>query len=68
MTRWRRRLPAPYSPSRITLCVPTGASTPGELGARPATTGEVTAYVCRGLACTAPITDLETLGRELAAP
>ncbi|BAU46729.1 thioredoxin [Sulfurifustis variabilis] len=68
---WIERLSARYAPGRIVVAVPSDAvGLPGELAAR-VPRGEVTAYVCTGRACQAPVTalaELEPLASIAEAP
>ena len=64
--RWARELSAVYAPTRMVFAVPEDApGLPPALAAKPAS-GAVTAYVCRGMTCGAPLTDLRELARRLA--
>jgi uncharacterized protein YyaL (SSP411 family) len=63
--RWARELSAVYAPTRMVFAVPEDApGLPPALAAKPAS-GAVTAYVCRGMTCGAPLTDLRELARIL---
>jgi hypothetical protein len=54
---WHRRAVERYAPRRLTLAIPEDArDLPGLLAERRPR-GEVVAYVCAGLECSAPITD-----------
>ncbi|MCK7577739.1 MAG: hypothetical protein MZV65_19370 [Chromatiales bacterium] len=66
MRPWQARCTKDYAPRRLTLAVPTDARTlPGILAQRDVKNG-VTAYVCSGHACEAPVTSLEELEAALA--
>ena len=63
--RWARELSAVYAPTRMIFAIPDDASgLPAALAAKPAA-GAVTAYVCTGMTCSAPLTDLGELARKL---
>jgi uncharacterized protein YyaL (SSP411 family) len=56
-----------YAPSRVVAVAPDGdASEVPLLRERPRRDGQPTAYVCRGFACQAPVTDPEALAAQLA--
>ncbi|MDH5512141.1 MAG: thioredoxin domain-containing protein, partial [Gammaproteobacteria bacterium] len=58
MEAWRAVAGGRYLPHRMLLAIPADAeSLPGILAERPASHG-VTAYVCAGHACRAPVTGL----------
>jgi len=66
LTEWRERCATSYAPRRLTLAIPTNAVLPaGVLTERRAGPAPVTAYVCSGTQCLAPITTLADLDREL---
>ncbi|TVR58600.1 MAG: thioredoxin domain-containing protein [Candidatus Competibacteraceae bacterium] len=68
LEEWREPCARPYAPRRLTLAIPADATVPaGPLAERRAGAAPVTAYVCAGLACQAPITTLDELARTLAA-
>ena len=55
---WHAASARPYAPRRLTLAIPdTVTGLPGELDARLPHAGTV-AYVCNGMTCSAPVTDL----------
>jgi uncharacterized protein YyaL (SSP411 family) len=61
---WSRQLQAWYAPQRMIFAIPDTAELPPALAAKRA--GSVTvAYLCEGMACSAPLTDLESIVREL---
>jgi uncharacterized protein len=65
--RWAAELGALYSPTRMIFAIPhDAADLPPALAAKQATAGTV-AYVCTGMACSAPLTDLREIARELAS-
>ena len=67
LTAWWERCATPYAPRRLTLAIPAAAVLPaGLLTERRAEFAPVTAYVCSGTQCLAPITTLADLERELA--
>jgi uncharacterized protein YyaL (SSP411 family) len=62
--RWAAELGAVYSPTRMIFAIPRDAADlPPALAAKPATAGTV-AYVCTGMTCSAPLTDLSQIARE----
>jgi uncharacterized protein YyaL (SSP411 family) len=64
--RWARELSAVYAPTRMLFAIPGDApGLPAALAAKPALSS-VTAYVCTGMTCGAPLTDLRELARHLA--
>jgi uncharacterized protein YyaL (SSP411 family) len=64
--RWSRELGTLYAPTRMIFAIPTDAPDlpPALADKRPG--AGTTAYLCTGMTCSAPITDLRTLARELA--
>ncbi len=59
MAAWQRRLNAAYAPRRLALVIPESEHVlPGVLSERSAQ-GEVLAYICTGLSCSAPVTDFD---------
>jgi len=63
--RWAASLSALYAPARMIFAIPRDtADLPPALAAKPATAGTV-AYVCSGMTCSAPLTDLDQIAREL---
>ncbi len=67
LTPWLDLLKQRYSPGRIVMAIPNDAkSLPGILAQRTAH-ADVTAYVCQGFACEAPVSDLEAFTTALAA-
>ncbi|MBI3547180.1 MAG: thioredoxin domain-containing protein [Gammaproteobacteria bacterium] len=67
MQPWLTETLQSYHPHRLVLAIPADAKNlPGILAERPAL-GEVTAYVCSGHACQAPIKDLPTFQKNIAA-
>ncbi len=65
MQRWRRLANETYAPRRLVVAIPDNASgLPGVLAERkPIDT--VTAYVCEGLACSAPLIEFEAFDLRL---
>jgi uncharacterized protein len=64
---WQRELNAVFAPRRWILAVPADATgLPDAIATKPAAAGPI-AYVCRGTQCTAPISSLAELTRELDA-
>ncbi len=66
MSAWQAAAQRDYRPHRLTVAIPPDAvSLPGVLAERTAR-GGVTAYVCAGHACQAPVTDLAAFESALA--
>jgi hypothetical protein len=64
---WARDLSALYAPSRMTFAIPSDAEgLPPALADKRAGVA-TTAYVCTGMTCSAPLTDLGELARKLAS-
>jgi hypothetical protein len=64
---WQRELNAVFAPRRWILAVAADATgLPDAIASKPAAAGPI-AYVCRGTQCTAPISSLVELTRELDA-
>jgi uncharacterized protein YyaL (SSP411 family) len=73
LVQWQERCDARYAPRRLVFPLPATARGLWGLLEQCAPRGEVTAYVCQGLSCSAPVTkreDLEALlaESELAVP
>ena len=67
LATWQRRCHRRYAPGRLTVAVPADATgLPGLLAERRAL-GPMTAYVCSGHACQAPVTEFAALEQALAA-
>ena len=64
--RWQRRSLDALSPRRLCVTLPPQAGTTGLLAERT-TKGDVTAYVCSGHACQAPMTTYDEFDRALRA-
>ena len=63
--RWAEELGASYAPNRMIFAIPSDAvDLPAPLAAKGATADTV-AYVCTGMTCSAPLTDLSEVVREL---
>jgi uncharacterized protein YyaL (SSP411 family) len=64
---WARELGALYAPSRLIFAIPNDAQglPPALADKRPGRT--TTAYVCNGMTCSAPLTDLAALASRLAS-
>jgi uncharacterized protein YyaL (SSP411 family) len=66
VARWSAELGAEYAPTRMIFAIPRDAGElPPALGAKAAAAGTV-AYLCRGSTCSAPLTGLNEVARELA--
>ncbi len=65
--QWQRRATTRYAPRRLVLAIPAAESgLPGLPGLRAAPTGgDVTAWICRGQHCEAPVTEFHTLDMTL---
>jgi hypothetical protein len=64
--RWARELGRLYAPTRMILAIPAEAEDlPPALAEKPAPAAGVLAYLCTGMACSAPIDDLAQLVRNL---
>jgi uncharacterized protein YyaL (SSP411 family) len=67
MAEWRRALAAHYRPDTLVVAIPAGhAGLPPVLDKAAASRG-VNAWVCRGVTCLPPISDLTDLERTLSA-
>ncbi len=64
---WQARCTQHYAPRRLTLAVPEDAKELPGLLAQRISKGDVTAYVCTGHACEAPVTDFNQMESLLAA-
>jgi uncharacterized protein YyaL (SSP411 family) len=62
---WQTRLHDAYSPRRLVFAIPDDAVVPGLLAERK-NTAAVTAYVCEGRQCRAPMHDMDELMASLA--
>ena len=65
MRAWQQRCQRAYAPRRLTLAIPDDAKGLPAVLAERTNKDTVTAYVCTGHACTAPITTLAALEAEL---
>ena len=66
MREWQERAQRHYAPRRISIAIPADEpGLPGLLAAREPR-GEITAYVCQGHQCDAPMQDREAFERALA--
>jgi len=64
--QWARSLRALYAPNRLIFAVPRDtADLPSALADKPAGP-KTTAYLCTGMTCSAPLTELSELARLLA--
>ncbi len=61
---WSRRLQVRYAPQRMIFAIPDAAELPPVLAEKRAR-GVTVAYLCEGMTCSAPLTDLESIVREL---
>ncbi len=67
IARWRGELDRLFDPRRLILAIPSGApDLPPALATKPAPAdGSTVAYLCRGPTCSAPLTSLDELARNL---
>jgi len=63
LRRWQSDLAHEYLPATLVLAVPDGTPDLSPLLDKPARPGEVNGWVCRGVTCLEPITELSTLIR-----
>jgi uncharacterized protein len=64
--RWSRSLGALFAPTRMIFAIPSDAvDLPPALSDKRAGS-ETTAYLCTGMTCSAPLTDLDEVARQLA--
>jgi uncharacterized protein len=64
---WSEQLGALYAPTRMIFAIPSDAAAlPAALADKPPQTG-VVAYICSGMTCSAPMTSLPELTRQLTA-
>jgi uncharacterized protein YyaL (SSP411 family) len=61
---WTRQIGAWYAPQRMLFAIPDEAQLPPGLQEKRALDGP-TAYLCTGMTCSAPLTDLESIVRQL---
>ncbi|HSZ09846.1 MAG TPA: thioredoxin domain-containing protein [Steroidobacteraceae bacterium] len=62
--QWAQDLGALYAPTRMIFAIPEDADLPAALEPKRAQ-GETVAYLCRGMTCSAPLTNLEEISRAL---
>jgi hypothetical protein len=67
MQPWLARCNGEYAPRRMTVSIPSHAKQPPGILAQRTPAGGVTAYVCSGHACQAPVTDLAALDVALSS-
>ena len=63
--RWAQQLSRVYAPRRLLFAIPTDAADLPVALADKRAGGATTAYLCRGMSCSAPINDLSELARAL---
>jgi uncharacterized protein len=61
---WSRQIGAWYAPQRMVFAIPDSADLPPGLAEKRATSRTV-AYLCSGMTCSAPLTDLDSIVRQL---
>jgi hypothetical protein len=65
---WSSSIHRVYAPTRMIFAIPRDAAElPPALAAKRAM-AETVAYVCNGMACSAPLTELGEIARQLAIP
>jgi uncharacterized protein YyaL (SSP411 family) len=64
---WHRELASSYEPQHLAFAIPRDAALPSLLATRTPRSGPV-AYVCSGMTCRAPVTELAALHDALRAP
>ena len=65
--RWARSLRALYAPNRLIFAIPRDTANLPQALADKAAGHTTTAYLCTGMTCSAPLTDLGELARKLAS-
>jgi uncharacterized protein YyaL (SSP411 family) len=65
--RWARGLRGLYAPNRLIFAIPRDATNLPPALADKSAGPTTTAYLCTGMTCSAPLTDLEELARKLAS-
>jgi uncharacterized protein YyaL (SSP411 family) len=65
--RWARSLRALYAPNRLIFAIPRDTANLPPALADKASGPTTTAYLCTGMTCSAPLTDLGELARKLAS-
>jgi len=63
-TQWARALGALYAPTRMIFAIPSDAELPLTLAAKR-THRETVAYLCSGMTCSAPLTNLQEISHAL---
>jgi uncharacterized protein len=66
--RWASILGAAYAPARMVFAVPADAPNLPPALAEKRAAADTVAYLCTGMMCSAPLTNLEAVERELAVP
>jgi uncharacterized protein len=64
---WSRELGALYDPTRMIFAIPSGAADLPAALAEKRAGARTTAYLCTGMSCSAPMTELRDIARKLAA-
>jgi len=65
MREWQRSLRARYRPDTLVIALPDDATNLPPALAKPAAVGSVNAWVCQGVSCLPPVSDLGTIERLL---
>ena len=68
MIGWKAALDGRFQPMTMVIAVPLTTDRLPPLLDKPAPTRGVNAYLCRGVTCLAPVSDIETLKKLLAQP
>ena len=64
--RWRDELAAVYAPRRLVFPIPDDAADLPTALAEKRAGKQALAYVCRGMTCSAPVSSIEQLAKELS--
>ena len=67
LAKWQRSLAARYRPDTLVIAIPAGRAGLPPVLDKAAPAGGVSAWVCRGVTCLPPISDLADLERTLSA-
>jgi uncharacterized protein YyaL (SSP411 family) len=67
LAEWRRALAKRYRPDTLVIAIPAGRAGLPPVLDKAAPAGGVNAWICRGVTCLPPISDLADLERTLSA-